>query len=149
MITGIISFLLVVWIFIFALKILPKLFLYGVVLIFMAIQFVAKKIFSAILFAEKGIFIFGSALIVLATQFCAKKNFDALLWIISAVYAVGYGLYALGRHILFSRFLPEENVKVLIAKKLPNQYNLRKRSLSLLIIELMIVKHDLYLDVEG
>ena len=142
MITGIISLLLLVWIFVFSVKTLPKLFLYGVTLIFMAIQFTAKKFFIATQIAAKTIFILGSALTILAIQFCAKKNFNVLLWIISAVYAVGYGLYALGRQILFNRFLPEENAKILIAKKLPNQYNLNQRSFSLLIIELMLVKYE-------
>ena len=121
MIAAIISFFLVIWIFIFAIRILPRLFIYGVVLIFMAIQFAVKKISLA----------------------------PPFLWIISAIYAVSYGLYALGRQILFNRFLPEENAKALIAEKLPHQYNLRKRSFSLLIIELMLVKYEFISDHEG
>ena len=105
--TAIISVVLVIGIFILAIKILPTIFIYALVSI------------------------------VLAIQFFAKKFLLALSWIIPAVNALIFTAYALARQALF-----KEDAKALIAEKLPNQYNLRRRSFSLLIIELMIVRRE-------
>ncbi len=84
MLVAIISFVLVAMIFVFAVRLTPKIFLYALVAAGLAIQFVVKKIFVAV------------------------------PWIISAVVAVTFGFYALGRQFFgagdaknfVERFLP-------------------------------------------
>ena len=84
MLAAIISFVLVALIFVSAVRLLPKIFLYALVAAGMAIQFVAKKILVAV------------------------------PWIISAVVAVTFGLYALARQffgagdakLFIEKFLP-------------------------------------------
>lgn len=79
------------------------------------------------------LFLYGLATVVLAIRFAARKIYEALPWVIAAGLAIGFTFYAFGR-----QFFCNEDAKLLIAERLPPRDNFRERTLSLLIIELML-----------
>ena len=79
--------------------------------------------------------IYAGAIIFKVARFLAEKFSLAIPWIISAVYALAIGFYAFGR-----QFFTDENAKNFLEKKLPPRESPRE-SLSLMLIELMLVFH--------
>ena len=76
-------------------------------------------------------FLYGLATIFLAVCFVAKHALNAVPWIIAACGASAFTFYALGR-----QFFTGENARLTIERRLPPR--VRKRTLSLLAIELML-----------
>ena len=68
--------------------------------------------------------------------FVLEKILIVTPWIISAIYAVSSSFYALGR-----QFFTGENAKTFLEQKLPPR-PIPRESFSLVVIELMILKHE-------
>ena len=79
--------------------------------------------------------LYGLVAIALLIQFVAKKFLIAVPWTIAAVVAVTVGLFALGL-----QFFGEDDAKRFVEKFLPPR-DFERKTLSLALIELMIVLH--------
>ena len=79
------------------------------------------------------IFLYGLVMICLAMRFAARKVLEGLPWLIAAFGALSFTFYAFGR-----QFFCKEDARLLITARLPQRENLCGRSLSLLVIELML-----------
>ena len=84
--------------------------------------------------------LYGLVAVVLLIQFVAKKILVALPWTVAAFVALTVGFFALGR-----QFFLEDNAKRFVEKFLPPR-EFERETLSLALIELMIILHEKILE---
>lgn len=84
--------------------------------------------------------LYGLVAVALLIQFIAKKILIAVPWTVAAFVALTVGLFALGR-----QFLCADNAKRFVEKFLPPR-EFERKTLSLAVIELMIILHEKILE---
>ena len=84
--------------------------------------------------------LYGLVAVALLIQFVAKKILIAVPWTVAAFVALTVGFFALGR-----QFFCADNAKRFVEKFLPPR-EFERKTLSLAVIELMIILHEKILE---
>lgn len=133
---------------------LPKIFLRGTEKVGELFEFVSKKFAAALVNSTRELVAFSWKIdafikenfqgtvqtLKSAGQFLAKKILIALPWTVAAFVALTVGLFALGR-----QFFCADNAKRFVEKFLPPK-EFERKTLSLALIELMIILHEKILE---